>query len=81
MTGIDWRQKLENQRGAVIATELKNNANKLAKWTVQSLLAGADQMKLGYVTRAHPRVSAKCGVCVAESAAFVTMRTFVLQSS
>mmetsp|Transcript_38756 Transcript_38756/g.74267 ORF Transcript_38756/g.74267 Transcript_38756/m.74267 type:complete len:544 (-) Transcript_38756:266-1897(-) len=55
VTGIDWRQKLENQRGAVIATELKNNANKLAKWTVQSLLAGADQMKLGYVTRAHPR--------------------------
>lgn len=55
VTGIDWRQKLETQRGAVIATELKNNSNKLAKWTVASLLAGADQMKLGYVTRAHPR--------------------------
>jgi len=55
VTGIDWRQKLENQRGAVIATELKNNASKLAKWTAQALLAGADQMKIGYVTRAHPR--------------------------
>jgi translation initiation factor 3 subunit D len=55
VTGIDWRQKLENQRGAVIATELKNNANKLAKWTAQALLAGADQMKIGYVTRVHPR--------------------------
>jgi len=55
VTGIDWRQKLENQRGAVIATELKNNANKLAKWTVQALLGGADQLKFGYVTRAHPR--------------------------
>jgi hypothetical protein len=55
VTGIDWRQKLETQRGAVIATELKNNSNKLAKWTVASLLAGADQMKLGYVTRSHVR--------------------------
>lgn len=57
ITGIDWRQKLENQRGAVIATELKNNANKLAKWTVQALLSGADQMKIGYVTRGHARDS------------------------
>ncbi|KAF5728685.1 hypothetical protein HS088_TW21G00835 [Tripterygium wilfordii] len=54
-TGVDWRQKLETQRGAVLATELKNNANKLAKWTAQALLASADLMKLGYVSRVHPR--------------------------
>ncbi|CAL9086096.1 unnamed protein product [Musa acuminata var. zebrina] len=54
-SGVDWRQKLETQRGAVLATELKNNANKLAKWTAQALLAGADLMKLGYVSRVHPR--------------------------
>lgn len=54
-SGVDWRQKLETQRGAVLATELKNNANKLAKWTAQSLLASADLMKLGYVSRVHPR--------------------------
>ncbi|KAG6756034.1 hypothetical protein POTOM_039451 [Populus tomentosa] len=54
-SGIDWRQKLETQRGAVLATELKNNANKLAKWTAQALLANADVMKLGYVSRVHPR--------------------------
>ncbi|KAE8686415.1 Eukaryotic translation initiation factor 3 subunit D [Hibiscus syriacus] len=36
-SGVDWRQKLETQRGAVLATELKNNANKLAKWTAQSI--------------------------------------------
>ncbi|KAE8659039.1 DNAse I-like superfamily protein isoform 2 [Hibiscus syriacus] len=30
-SGVDWRQKLETQRGAALATELKNNANKLAK--------------------------------------------------
>lgn len=52
---IDWRQKLESQRGAVLATELKNNSYKLAKWTLQSLLAGADLLKLGYVSRVNPR--------------------------
>ncbi|KAL4308110.1 hypothetical protein GQ457_01G042150 [Hibiscus cannabinus] len=54
-SGVDWRQKLETQRGAVLATELKNNANKFAKWTAQSILASADLMKLGYVSRVHPR--------------------------
>ncbi|XP_078431066.1 eukaryotic translation initiation factor 3 subunit D-like [Wolffia australiana] len=53
--GVDWRQKLETQRGAVLANELKNNANKLARWTAQALLAGADMMKLGFVSRVHPR--------------------------
>lgn len=55
VSGMDWRQKIETQRGAVLATELKNNANKLAKWTCQALLSGADMMKIGYVTRSHPR--------------------------
>jgi translation initiation factor 3 subunit D len=43
----DWRSKLDSQRGAVVATEMKNNSCKLAKWTVQSVLAGADTMKIG----------------------------------
>ncbi|KAG2013194.1 eukaryotic translation initiation factor 3 subunit 7 [Coprinopsis cinerea AmutBmut pab1-1] len=51
----DWRTKLDSQRGAVVATEMKNNSCKLAKWTVQSILAGADLMKIGYVSRANPR--------------------------
>lgn len=46
---------METQRGAVLATELKNNANKLAKWTAQALLASADMMKLGYVSRVHSK--------------------------
>ena len=45
--GVDWRQKLDMQRGAVLANELRNNACKLAKWTVQALLAGSDQIKFG----------------------------------
>lgn len=44
---LDWRSKLLSQRGAVVATEMKNNSVKLARWTVQSILAKADVMKLG----------------------------------
>ena len=43
----DWRTKLDSQRGAVVATEMKNNSAKLARWAVQSILAGAEQMKMG----------------------------------
>jgi len=52
---ISWREKIDSQRGAVLATELKNNSFKLAKWTAQSLLAGADQMKIGFVSRQTPK--------------------------
>ncbi|KAF8165707.1 translation initiation factor eIF-3 subunit D [Crassisporium funariophilum] len=51
----DWRSKLDSQRGAVVATEMKNNSCKLAKWTVQSVLAGAELMKIGYISRGNPR--------------------------
>jgi translation initiation factor 3 subunit D len=54
---ISWRDKIDSQRGAVLATELKNNSFKLAKWTAQSLLAGADQMKIGFVSRVTPKVA------------------------
>lgn len=46
---LDWRSKLVTQRGAVVATEMKNNSCKLARWTVQSILSKSDIMKLGYV--------------------------------
>lgn len=55
VTGIDWRLKIETQRGAVIANELKNNANKLAKWTAMAMLVDAELMKIGFVSRVHPR--------------------------
>ena len=44
---VDWRQKLDSQRGAVLANELKHNSCKLAKWTVQAMLAGSDILKFG----------------------------------
>ncbi|KAJ3793383.1 eukaryotic translation initiation factor 3 subunit D [Lentinula aff. detonsa] len=55
----DWRTKLDSQRGAVVATEMKNNSCKLSKWAVQSILAGADLMKIGYVSRSNPRDAAR----------------------
>jgi len=55
VTGMDWRKMLDSQRGAVLATELKNNSNKLAKWTAQAILAGSEQLKIGYVSRVHPK--------------------------
>ncbi|GFN98297.1 eukaryotic translation initiation factor 3 subunit d [Plakobranchus ocellatus] len=57
--GVDWRSRLDTQRGAVLATELKNNSCKLAKWTVSALLAGSDQIKFGYVSRQHAKDTAK----------------------
>jgi len=57
--GVEWRSKIDNQRGAVLATELRNNSNKLAKWTVQALLSGSDFIKFGYVSRVHNRDSTK----------------------
>lgn len=56
---LDWRTKLVSQRGAVVATEMKNNSVKLARWTVQSILAKADVMKLGFVSRVNPKLNDK----------------------
>merc|ERR1712198_575163 len=56
---LDWRQKLDTQRGACLANELKNNACKLAKWTIQSILAGADTLRFGYVTRYNVKDSSR----------------------
>ncbi|KAK3938045.1 hypothetical protein QBC46DRAFT_293045 [Diplogelasinospora grovesii] len=56
---LDWRAKLVSQRGAVVATEMKNNSCKLARWTVQSILAKADVMKLGFVSRQSPKTNDK----------------------
>jgi|EP01049_Picozoa_sp_SAG25_P005357 translation initiation factor 3 subunit D len=58
-TGVDWRRKLDTQRGAVLANELKNNSNKLGRWTARSFLAGADLMQLGFVTRANQNFNQK----------------------
>lgn len=50
----DWKKKLETAPGAVLATEIKNNACTLAKWAARGMLSGAEVMKLGYVCRSSP---------------------------
>ncbi|KAJ1946293.1 hypothetical protein GGF37_001250 [Kickxella alabastrina] len=59
---LDWRLRLDAQRGAIIATEMMNNSSKLARWAFQAMLAGADQMKIGFVARVSPRDRTKHGV-------------------
>lgn len=44
---LDWRKNLDMQKGAIVAGEMKNNSAKLARWAVQSILAGAELMKMG----------------------------------
>jgi len=50
-----WRKHIEAQRGMILATELKNNAFKLGRWTAQAILAGCDVMKIGYASRNDPK--------------------------
>jgi len=49
--GQSWRKYLDSQRGAVLATVLKDNAFKLGRWTAQAILSGCDIIKLGYISR------------------------------
>ncbi|CAO0798941.1 unnamed protein product [Mucor circinelloides] len=56
---LPWKKSLDSQRGAVVATEMRNNAAKLARWAVQALLADAEQLKLGYVARYNPKENSR----------------------
>ena len=47
------------QRGAIMATEIKGNSNKLTRWTAEALLAGVDHIKLGFVSRTNPKEKSK----------------------
>lgn len=59
----EWRAKLDTQRGAVVATEMKNNGFKLSKYAIQSVLAGADVIKIGWVSsRPHLLVVSLTGL-------------------
>ena len=44
---VDWRKNLDRQRGAVFATELKNNSCKIAKWVLAAMLGGSSIFKCG----------------------------------
>lgn len=52
---LDWRSKLDNQRGAILANEIKNNNSIIARWVFQAYLAQVDNIKLAYVSRTSPK--------------------------
>ncbi|KAK9711588.1 hypothetical protein K7432_007736 [Basidiobolus ranarum] len=81
---LDWRQKLDTQRGAVVATEMKNNGSKLARWVLQAVLAGCEQLRLGYVSRAHPKDNTRhviLGTQVFKPAEFAAQMNLSLQNA
>ncbi|SCN61785.1 eukaryotic translation initiation factor 3 subunit D, putative [Plasmodium chabaudi adami] len=47
----NWRSQIENQKGALLANEIRNNTYKLHKFICQALLSGCDDIKLGFVSR------------------------------
>ena len=52
-----WRTHLDSQRGATLATQLKNNAFKLARWTAEAILSESHFFKLAFVTRTQSKDS------------------------
>lgn len=52
---LDWRSKLDNQRGAILANEIKNNNAIFARWVFQAYLAQVENIKLAYVSRISPK--------------------------
>jgi translation initiation factor 3 subunit D len=51
----EWRKKLDSTRGAVLATEYKNNGFRLSLKATEAILAGADQIRLGFLSRRNPK--------------------------
>ena len=50
-----WRDSFErNRETAVLATELKNNSFKIAKWLASCAVSNCDVLKLGFLARKNP---------------------------
>lgn len=57
---------METQRGALLATEVRNNASKLKKFVACALMAGCDDLKLGFVSRKTNSDNGECAGCPGE---------------
>jgi translation initiation factor 3 subunit D len=71
----EWRRGVDSQRGNLLALEIKNNSHKLAKFTLNALLAGCESMRLGLlsrVTRADADNHVVLGVHAVQPATFAT---------
>ena len=75
---FDWRKKLETQKGGVLATEFKNNACKLSRWTMQSILGGVDTMKVAFISRITPRDRKRHQILSTSTFATATKRLLVI---
>lgn len=60
---VSWRERLDTQFGSILATEMKNNNFRLARWTISSILAGVDVVRMGFVTRQNFRDPSKHLIC------------------
>jgi translation initiation factor 3 subunit D len=49
-----WRSNLDARKGQVLGSEIRNNNAKFSRWMAQTLLAGADEMRVGFVSRTKP---------------------------
>ncbi|KJP87824.1 hypothetical protein AK88_02580 [Plasmodium fragile] len=47
----NWRSQIENQKGALLANEIRNNTSKLQKFICQALISGCEDIKLGFISR------------------------------
>lgn len=48
-----WKE-IDSDKTAILSQELTDNANRVSKWAIQSMLAGADSMKIAFVSRQKP---------------------------
>lgn len=49
---VSWTTKFsKNQRGAIFASEMKNNAYVWGRWCMEAILSGVDFLKIGFFTR------------------------------
>ena len=66
-SSVEWKQKLDTQTGAALAIEMKNNAFRLARYVSEMAVSGADEVKLGFVSRVNSRNSYKHAVLMCKA--------------
>lgn len=50
-TGLEWRPRIDTQRGLLLANQFNNNSFKVTRWLAEAWLAGVAEMRFGYVSR------------------------------
>eukprot|EP00923_Selenidium_pygospionis_P021623 GHVN01037271.1.p1 GENE.GHVN01037271.1~~GHVN01037271.1.p1 ORF type:complete len:306 (-),score=50.63 GHVN01037271.1:345-1262(-) len=74
-TSKPWRSQLETAKGAVLATEIRNNAGNFARWVAQCIISGCDTLKLVWVTRQQPLDNTKHQILKVETSKVAELGT------